>query len=79
MTAYADHGKASSSKRKSGQKPKLSERDPCVLKRTVCKNQRTSVAKVTGELSIQLQDPVSTQQSGESFTTSMVELQLLNH
>jgi hypothetical protein len=42
------------------------------------KNQRTSVAKVTAELNIQLEDPVSTQQSAESFTTSMIKLQLLN-
>jgi hypothetical protein len=44
------------------------------------KNQRTSVAKVAAELNIQLEDPVSTKQSGESCTdpTSMVELQLLN-
>jgi hypothetical protein len=78
MMAYADHGKTSSAKRNSGQKPKLNERDHHALKRIVSKNQRTSVAKVTAELSIQLEDPVSTQQSGENFTTSMVELQLLN-
>jgi hypothetical protein len=52
MMAYADRGKASSVKRNSGRKPKLSERDHCVLKRTLSKNQRTSVAKVTAELSI---------------------------
>jgi len=76
--AYAYHGKTSSAKRNSGRKPKLSERDHCALKRIVSKNQRTYVAKVTTELNIQLEDPVSTQQSGKSFATPMVELQLLN-
>jgi hypothetical protein len=33
---------------------------------------------VTAELNVQLEDPVSTQQSGKSFTTPMIELQLLN-
>jgi hypothetical protein len=78
MMAYAGNGKTSSAKRNSGRKPKLNERYHRVLKRIVSKNQRTSVAKVTAELIIQLEDYVSTQQSGESFKTSMVELQLLN-
>ena len=76
--AYADHGKTSSAKLNSVRKPKLSERDQRALRRIVSKNQRTSVAKVTAKLNIQLEDPVSTQQSSKSFTTSVVELQLLN-
>jgi len=38
MTAYINHGKTSSSKRNSGQKPKLRERDHHTLKKTVSKN-----------------------------------------
>jgi len=76
--AYADHVKTSSAKLNSVRKPKLSERDQRALRRIVSKNQRTSVAKVTAKLNIQLEDPVSTQQSSKSFTTSVVELQLLN-
>jgi hypothetical protein len=37
-----------------------SERDCNRLKRTVSKNHRTTAAKVTTELSIHLEDPVST-------------------
>ena len=78
-TAYTNHGKTSSAKRNSGQKPKLSARDRCTLKRIVSKNHRTTAAKVTAELNILLVDPVSTKMS-KSFTnpTSTVELQLLN-
>jgi predicted transcriptional regulator len=36
-TAYTYHGKTSSARRNSGQKPKLSERDRHTLKRTVSK------------------------------------------
>jgi len=35
MMAYTNHRETSSAKRNSGQKPKLSERDCCTLKRTV--------------------------------------------
>jgi hypothetical protein len=48
--------------------------------RTPSKNHRTTRAKVTAELNIQIEDPVSKKkQSDESFTnpTSKVELQLL--
>jgi len=60
MTAYTTHGKTSSAKKNGGQKPKLSERDCSTLKRIVSNNQRTIVAEMTAELSIHLEDPVST-------------------
>jgi len=43
-----------------GAKPKLSERDCLTLKRIVSKNHRTTAAKVTAELNIHIEDPVST-------------------
>ena len=46
MTAYTNYGKTSLSKRNSGQKPKLSERDRCTLKRIVSINHRTAAAEV---------------------------------
>ena len=60
MTAYTNDGKTLSAKRNSGQKPKLSERDWHRLKRIESKNHRTTAAKVTTELNIHLEDPVST-------------------
>ena len=54
MKAYTNHGKTSSAKRNIGRKPKLSERDRRTLKRSVFKNQRIAVAKVTAELNIHL-------------------------
>jgi hypothetical protein len=41
-------------------KPKLSERDCPTLKRIEFKNHRATAAKVTAELNIHLEDPVST-------------------
>jgi len=41
------HGRTSSTKRNSGQKPKLSERDHCTLKRIVSINHRSTAVKVT--------------------------------
>ena len=82
MTAYTNHGKTSSAKRNSGRKPKLSEIYRRIFKRIVSKNRVTTTAKMTAELSIYLQGPVSTKKkkSEESFpnTTSMTELQWLN-
>jgi predicted transcriptional regulator len=77
MTVYTNHGKTSSAKRNSCQKPKLSERVArCILKRAVSEYHRTTAAKVTVELNIHLENPVCTNQSDRSFTypTSMVEL-----
>jgi len=54
MTAYTNRGKTSSSKTNGGRKSKLSARD------IVSENHRTSAAKVTAELNIRLEDPVST-------------------
>jgi len=60
MTTYTNHGNTSSAKRKRGRKPKLSKRDRRTLKRTVSKKSHTNAAKVTWELKIHLEDPVST-------------------
>jgi hypothetical protein len=61
-----------------GGKPKLSERDRRILKGTVSKNHRTAVAKVTAELNIHLEDPVSAVTVRRELHKSTVELQLLN-
>ena len=68
ITAYTNHGKTSSAKGNSDQKPKLSERVHHTLKRIVCKTHRTTAANMTVELSVHLEDPVSTQAFDESFT-----------
>jgi hypothetical protein len=79
MIACRNNLKTSSAKTNSGWKPKRSERDCHMLKRMASKNHRTTAAKVTAELSVHLEDPVSTKQSNESCTNpSTVELQLLN-
>jgi transposase len=49
MSAYTNHGKTSSAKRKSGRKTTLTERDRLTLRRTVWKNHRTTAAQVTGQ------------------------------
>jgi predicted transcriptional regulator len=54
MTSYTNHGKTSSAKRNNGQKPKVSERDLCTLKRIV-----STAANVAAELLIHREDPVS--------------------
>jgi len=59
-TAYTTHGNTSSAKKNGSQKSKLSKRDCSTLKRIVSNNQRTIAAKVTAELKIHLEDPVST-------------------
>jgi transposase len=59
VTAYTDHGETSSAKRNSGRKPKLSERDCLTLKTIVSKNYRIAAAKLTAELNIHHEDPVS--------------------
>ena len=58
MITYTNHGRTSSSKGNSGQKPKIRERDRHTLKRTVSINHRTTAAKVTAELNIHLEDRV---------------------
>ena len=60
MTAHTSYGKTSSPKRNSGRNPKHSEGDGRTLDRIVSKNHRTTSPKVTAELSIHLEDPVST-------------------
>jgi hypothetical protein len=74
MTAFKNHGKALSSRGK----PKLSERDRRILKGIVSKNHRTAAAKVTAELNIHLEDPVSTVTVRRELHKSTVELQLLS-
>ena len=56
MATYTHHGRTSSAKRNSGQKPKLSERNHCTLNRIVSINHRSTAAKVTAELNIHVED-----------------------
>ena len=56
MTTHTNNGSTSSARRNGGQKPKLSERDHCTLKRIVSINHRSTAAKVTAELNIHLED-----------------------
>jgi transposase len=56
LTTYTHHGRTSSAKRNSGQKPKLNERDCHTLKRIVSINHRSTAAQVTAELNILLED-----------------------
>jgi predicted transcriptional regulator len=80
MTKYIHHGKTSSAKGYSVQKPKLNERGHRTLKRTASINLRSTAAKVTAGLNVHLEDHFHKKKSDDSFTnpTSMVELQLLN-
>jgi len=50
ITAYTNRGETSPAKRNRGQKPKLSERVHCTLKRIVSKNHRTTAANMRVEL-----------------------------
>jgi transposase len=59
MSAYTNHGKATSAKSNSGRKPTMTERDRSTL-RVASKNHRTTIVQVTAELGIHLEDPVST-------------------
>jgi hypothetical protein len=59
MAAHTNYGKTSSPKRNSGRNSKRSEGDRRTLERIVSKNLRTTAPKVTAELSIHLEDPVS--------------------
>jgi predicted transcriptional regulator len=73
MMAYTNHGKTSSAKRNSCWKPKPSERvASCTLKRIVSEYHRTTAAKVTLELSIHLENPVSTKTVQQEFHISNV-------
>jgi predicted transcriptional regulator len=56
LSAYMDHVKRISAKRDSERKSTLTERDRRTLRRIVSKNHRTTVAQVTAELNIHLQD-----------------------
>jgi transposase len=60
MSAFTNHGKTTSAKRKSGRKSTLTERQRCTLRRIVWKNHRPTAAQVTAEMNIYLEDPVST-------------------
>ena len=72
MTAYTYHGETSSAKRNSGRKPKLRERDCRTVKMTVSKNHRTAAAKVTAELNIHHEDPVSIKTVGRELHKSNI-------
>ena len=60
MMTYTHHGRISSTKRNSAQKPNLREWDCHTLKRIVSINHRSTAAKVTAALNIHLEDPVPT-------------------
>jgi hypothetical protein len=59
MSAYMNHGKTTSVKRKSGRKSPVTDRDCHTLRRIVSKN-HSSAAQVTVEINIHLEDPIST-------------------
>jgi len=71
MTTYTNRGKTSSAKRNSDRNPKVSARDCHTLKKIVSKNHRTTAAKVTAELNIYLEDPVSTNTVWELHKSSI--------
>jgi transposase len=52
MSAYINHGKTTSAKRKCGRKSKLTEGDRRILRKTVSKNRRTTAAQVTAEMNM---------------------------
>jgi hypothetical protein len=70
MKAYTNHGKTSSAERNGGRKPKVSEKYHRILKRILFENQRTAAAKVTAELNIHLEHPVSTKTVRREFHVS---------
>jgi hypothetical protein len=63
MTAYTNHRKSLTVERNSGRNPKPSERYRHTLKRIVSKNYGTAATKVTAELNIHREEPVSTKNS----------------
>ena len=65
IKAYTNHRKISSAKRNSDWKPNK-------VYRIVSKNQRNTAAKVTAELSIHLEDPVSTKTIGQELHKSNI-------
>jgi hypothetical protein len=58
MCAYTIHGKTTSAKRNSERKSTMTERGH-TLRRIVSKNRTTTAARVTAELNIHPEDPVS--------------------
>ena len=60
MTAYTKHGKTSSTKRNSGQNPKLTDRDQRTLEKIVARQHKTTTAKMIGELNVHLNNIVLT-------------------
>jgi transposase len=60
MSACTNHWKTTSAKRNSGQKSTLTKSDSRTLRRIVPKNHRTTAAQATAELSMHLEDPLST-------------------
>jgi hypothetical protein len=59
MLAYTNHETITSTKRNSGRKSTLTERDCHTLRRIVSKNHRSTAAQLTAKLSINLEDTVS--------------------
>jgi hypothetical protein len=61
MSAYTNHWMTTSTKKNSGQKSTVRERDRRTLRRIVSKNQNYCITgERTAELHIHLEDPVST-------------------
>jgi transposase len=80
MSAYTNHGKATSAKRNSGRNSTLTEKNRHTLRRTVSKNHISIAAQATAELNIILKTRFPQKLFDVSFTnpTSNVWLQLLN-
>jgi transposase len=74
MSAYSNHGKTKSAKRNSGRKSTLTERGRCTLRRIVLKNDRTTaeLGDWTAELSVHLEDQVSTKTVGRELHKSNI-------
>jgi hypothetical protein len=60
MSAYTNHRKTISAKKKSRQKSELTVRYSHTFRRIVSKNRRTTAAQEAAELNIHLEDPVFT-------------------
>ena len=72
IAVCTNHGKTSSAERNSGRKPKPSERERRTLKRIVSKIRGPTAAKVSVELSVYREDPVSTKTVGRKLHRSSI-------
>jgi transposase len=80
LSAYMNHGKATSAKGNGGRISTMTKRDRRTLRTIASKNHRSTAANVTAELNIHLQDLVSTKTVRRELHKSnfIVGLQLLN-